>query len=135
MTRVVLDSNIVIAAVFWKGLPFEVVRRGLSGEFDLVTSPGIIDEVSDKLRTKFGYPEVEIGKVVDIMLGLFHVVNPSSVFREVRDVKDDKILACAVDGIADFVVTGDSDLLVFSEFRGVKMVTARRFLETIGKNP
>lgn len=133
MTSAVPDTNIVISALFWQGAPHEVVRRGLLGQFGLVTSNEIIDEVSGKLRGKFGYPEEEIAQVVDIMLALFHVVSTSSTFREARDAKDDKVLACAVDGRADFIVTGDSDLLVLKEFRGVKIATAKEFLEKLPK--
>lgn len=57
MTRAVPDTNIIISAVFWRGNPYEVVRRGISGEYQLVTSAEILDEVADKLRNKFQFPE------------------------------------------------------------------------------
>ncbi len=60
MTRVVLDTNIIISAVFWAGKPYEVMRKGLVGEYQPVTSPEIVEEVVEKLRNKFNFPEDKI---------------------------------------------------------------------------
>ena len=57
MIRVVLDTNIIISSIFWKGNPHEVFRRGILGEYQLVASTEILDEVANKLRTKFKFPE------------------------------------------------------------------------------
>ena len=62
-----------------------------------------------------------------------HVVEPSSKFDVVRDKKDNKIIECAFDSQANFIVTGDPDLLVLKEFHGIKIVTAKEFLKEIGK--
>ncbi len=63
------------------------------------------------------------------MLTLFHVVNPTSRIDIVRDKNDNKIIECAFDGMADFIVTGDPDLLVLKEYRGIKIVNADEFLK------
>lgn len=88
MTRVVPDTNIIISAVFWSGKPYQVVVRGLKGEYQLVTSPEIIDEVVEKLRNKFSFPEDKIGEHVNILLTLYHVINPSAKLDVVRDKSD-----------------------------------------------
>jgi putative PIN family toxin of toxin-antitoxin system len=130
MIRVVLDTNIIISSIFWKGNPHEVVRRGLLGEYKLVTSAGILDEAVNKLRHKFRFPEEGIQELVDILLAYCHVVEPTSKFDVVRDKKDNKIIECAFDGEADYIVTGDPDLLVLKEFSGIKIVKAREFLDS-----
>lgn len=129
MTRIVPDTNIIISSVFWRGNPYEVIRKGMSGEYQLVTSAEILDEVADRLRKKFHFPEGEIQKLVDILLTYCHIVEPVSKFDVVRDKKDNKIVECAFDGKTDYIVTGDPDLLELKEFRGIKIVTARKFLE------
>lgn len=131
MTKIVPDTNIVISSIFWRGHPYEVIRRGILGEYQLVTSAGILDEVVDRLRNKFQFPEEEIQKLIDILLTYSHVIEPSSNFDIVRDKKDNKIIECAFDGGADYIVTGDSDLLYLREFRGVKIRTAKELLEEI----
>lgn len=129
MIRVVPDTNIIISAIFWSGKPYQVMVSGLKGEYQLVTSPEIIAEVTDKLRNKFNFPEDKIEEQVNILMTLFHVVIPSSKLDVIRDKKDNKIIECAVDGKVDFIVTGDPDLLSLKEFRGIKIVNANEFLK------
>jgi len=131
MTRVVLDTNIIISSVFWKGKPYEVMKKGIEGEYQIVVSPEILDEVVEKLRNKFQFSEEGIQELVDIILTYSHVVEPTSKFDVVRDKKDNKIIECAFDGKADCIVTGDPDLLELKEFRGIKIVTAREFLKEL----
>lgn len=131
MIRVVPDTNIIISSVFWRGPPYEIIRKGIVGEYQLVLSPEILAEVVDKLRHKFQFPDEKIQELVDILMTYCHVVQPSSKFEVVRDKTDNKIIECAFDGNADYVVTGDPDLLELHEFLGIKIIKAREFLETI----
>ncbi|MBI4014377.1 MAG: putative toxin-antitoxin system toxin component, PIN family [Candidatus Aenigmarchaeota archaeon] len=131
MIRAVLDTNIFISSVFWKGNPYEAVKRGIEGEYRIVVSPEILDEVAERLRNKFQFSEEGIQELVDIVLTYSHIVEPTSKFDAVRDKKDNKILECAFDGKANCVVTGDPDLLILKEFGEIKIVTAREFLEKI----
>ena len=129
MTRVVPDTNIIISAIFWSGKPYRVLVGGLRGEYQLVTSPEIIDEVLTKLRKKFQFPEDKIEEQANIMLSLFHIVIPATKLDVVRDKSDNKIIECAIDGKAGFIVTGDPDLLVLKEFKDIKILTADEFLK------
>lgn len=130
MTRIVPDTNIVISAIFWSGKPYDVIAQGLAGEYQLVTSPEIIDEVIRKLRDKFQFPEDKIEEQANIMLSLFHVIVPTTKLDVVRDKSDNKIIECAVEGTANVIVTGDPDLLALKDFRGIKIVTADEFLKS-----
>lgn len=132
MINILPDTNIIISSVFWRGNPYEIVRRGILGEYRLVISAEILDEVVGKLRNKFQFPEESIQELIDILMTYCHVVEPTSKFDVVRDEKDNKIIECAFDGKASCIVTGDPDLLVLKEFRGIKIVTAKEFLEEIG---
>ncbi|MBP5091411.1 MAG: putative toxin-antitoxin system toxin component, PIN family [Bacilli bacterium] len=58
-------------------------------------------------------------------------VEASTCVKECRDPDDDKFLACAIDGAAYYVVSGDSDLVSLREFRGIKIVTASEFLSLL----
>jgi putative PIN family toxin of toxin-antitoxin system len=129
MTRIVPDTNIIISSVFWRGNPYEVVRKGMLGEYQLVTSTEILDEVADRLRNKFHFPKEGIKQLVDILLTHCYIVESVSKFEVVRDKKDNKIIECAFDGKADYIVTGDPDLLELKKFRRIKIVTAKKFLE------
>ena len=131
MIRVLPDANIIISSVFWRGNPHEVVRKGILGEYQLVISAEILDEVVDKLRNKFKFPEENIQELIDILMTYCHIVDVNSKFDVVRDKKDNKIVECAFDGKANYIVTGDPDLLVLKEFKGIKIVKAKDFLEGI----
>ena len=101
MIRAVLDTNIIISSVFWRGNPFEVARKGFLGQYQLITSAGILGETIDKLRNKFHFPEENIQELIDILLTYCNVVETISKFDAVRDKKDNKIIECAFDGKAD----------------------------------
>jgi len=129
MTRVVPDTNIIISAIFWGGKPYKVISNGLKGEYQLVTSPEIMDEVLTKLRTKFQFPEDKIEEQANILMSLFHMIIPTTKIDIVRDKSDNKIIECAVDGKADFIVTGDPDLLSLKEYKGIQILTADEFFK------
>jgi uncharacterized protein len=131
MIKVVLDTNIIISSVFWIGNPYKVVMKGIKKEYLLLTSIKILDEVVDKLRNKFKFPEDEIENLINVLLVNCQVVESKSRFDIVRDKSDNKILECVVDSDADYIVTGDPDLLEIKNFKGIKIIKARDFLMEI----
>lgn len=131
MIKVLPDTNIIISSVFWRGNPYEVVRRGILGEYQLIISVEILDEVVDKLRNKFHFPEESMQELIDILMTYCHVIDVTSKFDVVRDKKDNKVVECAFDGKADYIVTGDPDLLELKEFKGIKIVKAKEFLNLL----
>ena len=131
MIRVLPDTNIVISSAFWIGNPYEVIKKGILGEYQLIISAKILVEVSDKLRNKFQFPEENIQELIDILMIYCHVIDVTSKFNAVRDKKDNKIIECASDGKADYIVTGDPDLLELKEFKNIRIITAKDFLKII----
>src|SRR3989338_7106922 len=131
MIRVLPDTNIVISSAFWIGNPYEVIKKGILGEYQLIISAKILVEVSDKLRNKFQFPEENIQELIDILMIYCHVIDVTSKFNAVRDKKDNKIIECAFDGKADYIVTGDPDLLELKEFKNIRIITAKDFLKII----
>ncbi len=129
MIRIVVDTNVIISSIFWRGNQFEVIRKGLLEKYHLVSSTEILDEVIEKLRNKFHLPEDKIQELVDILLTYCNIIEVKSKFDVVRDKTDNKIIECAFDGKADYIVTGDSDLLELVEFKGIKIFTPKKFLQ------
>ena len=84
MIRVLPDTNIIISSVFWRGNPYEVIRKGILGEYQLVISAEILDEVVGKLRNKFKFPEKSIQELIDILMTYCHIVDVTSKFDVVR---------------------------------------------------
>jgi putative PIN family toxin of toxin-antitoxin system len=128
---VVLDTNVIVAALVAKGLCHEVVVRAL-GSSTVVTSPALLDELEQTLRAKF-----TLGPAATTFLGQLrlrvHLVEPVPLAKPVaRDTDDDVVLATAVAADASLVVTGDQDLLVIRRYKGIEIVSPRDFLSRLG---
>lgn len=137
--RAMLDTNIsVSAAIKVEGKPAQIIRRATS-EFDWLTSDYIVAEVERALarpHIQKRYPKLVTAALRQEFIALMQeqaeivetrrAIDPTS-----RDIKDDPILASAADGHADYIVTGDRDLLVLGEYEGVKIVTPEQFLQIL----
>ena len=138
MLRVVLDANVYVSALIRpEGPPGQIVKRFLGeGSFEIVLSLAIVEET---VRA-FGYPRVRkyIHASVDpelwfedvILLAQF-VGGDYEIEGVSEDVDDDKYFAAAVEGRATLIVTGDPDLLTVKEYRGIRVVTPRGFLDLL----
>jgi putative PIN family toxin of toxin-antitoxin system len=125
--RVLLDTNVLISAVLFGGLPRELVRRAPRGEFEVVTSARLMVEFEEILRDRFGVaPEVAQAARAEYEL-LAMVVRPRDIPRIARDPDDDEVLAAAVTGDCALVVTGDRDLLALVSHEGRPILTPRQF--------
>ena len=132
--RVVLDSNVFISAVISPlGKPFAclswVLDRGT-----LVASLDVIDEVETRLaRSKFAkYVDEAKRRAFTAEVRLTAIlVELTGTLRACRDPDDDKLLETAILGNADYLVTGDQDLLVLNPFQSVKIVTPAQFLAVV----
>ena len=128
--RAVLDTNVIISALFWGGLPRRVVDLAISGGFQAVTSPELLWELEAVLAEDFEVPQDRVELAVRDMLSYAEVVVPvGEIEVAVRDRGDLRVIACAVAGRADYVITGDRDLLSLKQVAGVRFLTVRAFLE------
>jgi putative PIN family toxin of toxin-antitoxin system len=131
--RVLLDTNVLISAVLFGGLPRELVRRVLRGEFEVVTSARLMVEFEEILSERFGMPSAVAQAARAEYELIAVVVRPRHVPRVARDPDDDEVLAAAVAGDCALVVTGDRDLLVLGSHEGRPILTPREFDEKIAK--
>lgn len=133
--RVCLDTNVLVAAFATRGLCADVFRAVLA-EHDLVIGEVILVELRRVLRTKFRLPADRID-AIDAVLEGFPVVpkpaEPSPV--PVRDPSDQWVLATAVAGGADVLVTGDEDLLAVRGTAPIPIVDPRSFWDLLRARP
>lgn len=120
----------MIAALVTNGFCYELLRRTLPVHI-LATSVPLLDELESTLQRKFN-----VGKSVPAFLRSFRtsvtLVEPAALKKPVcRDATDDIVLATAIAAGADFIVTGDQDLLVLKSHEGVRILTPRAFLEKL----
>jgi putative PIN family toxin of toxin-antitoxin system len=134
-----LDANVLISATIRpSGPPGQIIVALLAEAFELVLSPAIIEEVETalalpKIRKYLGQPDEAPRWLADIVALADLVPDAGSVTGVSRDPADDFVLAAAVEGRADAIVTGDDDLLVLGEHQGIVIVTPRVFLDMIGR--
>ncbi|MBI2611287.1 putative toxin-antitoxin system toxin component, PIN family [Candidatus Gottesmanbacteria bacterium] len=133
MVRVVFDTNIYISALHFKSsLPRKLLESVENEELHLIISPQIMAEMRGVLRVKFGYIPNKLNLVEELLTSICIVVDPQKRIRVViEDADDDKIIECAIEGDADFIVSGDRHLLNIGSYKGVKIVSAREFWESL----
>jgi uncharacterized protein len=130
--RVVLETNVFIAAVVADGLCRDLVRLRVLPR-TLITSEPLLHELRTVLRAKFAVDPVELPLLAQLNEEA-EIVTPAELRGRVcRDEDDDVVLATALAGKADVIVTGDEDLLVLKKFRGIEILSPRQFLELLDR--
>ncbi len=133
--RIVFDTNVLVSAILWSGAPQKVVAAAIAREDTILASEALFHELKNVLfRPKFAPKFARSGTTpqaaFDELLGTAELVEPAEVPPGiVRDEKDRFILACAVGGRADTIVSGDKDLVVLSVYEGIPVMTADQFLQ------
>lgn len=132
MIRAVLDTNTIVSGVGWGGTPGAVLDAALAGHFEIVTSPALLDE----LRHVLGYPKLrqvigDADELIDLLALAAIVVTPTETVELVRDPDDNRLIEAALAARADVIVTGDQDLLTLERVDQIRILTPRKFLETL----
>lgn len=154
--RAVLDTNVFVSGLMGvNSPPRQIVDAWLDGRLTLVTSLYLVDELAHVLS----YPKItaevsaerirlDESEVDAILAALLSQAEMAPGERELPGVtrdpkeprrfplhrKDDAVVACAVEGEADYIVSGDDDLLVLDVYKDVKTVTPRQFMSILGAN-
>ena len=117
--RVVVDANVLVSGLAYpKGVPGQVVNAWLSGSLAVVLSHYILDEVVrvlPRVPANRRTPE-EIRDIAEGFLSLAQMVVPDAKIEpDLRDPKDQQILGTLRASQADYLITGDKDLLALAE--------------------
>ena len=132
--RVLLDSSVIVAAFATRGLCADLFELCLA-EHKIVISREILEEVGRTLREKIKVPDSVLNDLEKLLLKEGEIVFPGSIPQDsCRDATDLHVLAAAVAGRAEALVSGDKDLLVLKEFRSIPIVTPRQFWDLLRKN-
>jgi len=127
--KAVFDTNVLIAAFATEGICSKLLMRGRKRQFDLAICPFILKEFERIIVKKLRASKQEIEEALSLISeATCLTVNPKQDVSGIcRDTDDNNILACAVEAKADYIVTGDADLLELKKFRGIPIVTPREF--------
>jgi len=129
--RAILDTNVFISGLFFKGPPYEILKAWQNGKFDLVISPNILEEyrrVGRALNAK--YSAVNIQPILEFITVHSIIISDSLLSQQVsKDPDDDKFITCALSSKSKLIVSGDHDLLDISGYKGIKIVKPRTFID------
>lgn len=142
--RVLLDTNVLATGLAehelgWSRPPDLIWHRWQAKEFDLLVSAHLLGELERTLRTTWFQKRLASDTFLRLPSDLRRQAIFVEVTHEVRGVashwQDDLILAAAVSGNADYLVTGDAEFRQVGEYRGVKLRTPVEFLRELGSMP
>ena len=124
---VTLDTNVLIAAFIARGQSHELLEH-LIRHHSIVASAFILDEFRNTLVSKFGVSKSGARSAVRLLRRELTIVKPKALPSQVcRDEDDDWILATAVAGNADLLISGDKDLLDLSRYEGIAIIRPSDF--------
>jgi putative PIN family toxin of toxin-antitoxin system len=127
--KAVFDTNVLIAVFITEGLCSGLLIRARKKAFNLILCDDIIREFEGILIKKFKLTPTDIYEILPIVSEaaseILHKLGPIS--NICRDPNDDMIIACAIDAAADYIVTGDEDLLILKRYKDIIMINPRNF--------
>ena len=136
--RAVIDTNVLIAGILWRGPPHVLLEQVRAGVMRLVSRPALLAELADVIgRAKFDSILTRTNSSRERSLAqvrlLAEVISPPPLPQRVcRDPEDDEVLALAAAGKVDLIVSGHRDLPVLVSFQGIPIVAPAQALVLIG---
>ena len=137
LLKLVLDTNTLVSAFFWEGNEAELLRKIEQGKVKLCITSEILKEVEEVIkRPKFDKVMKNAGltpdQIMQKIVSLSHlVIAPKLNIKVCRDEKDNKFLECAESAKADYLISGDEDLLSLKEYKGTPIVRTWRILQLL----
>jgi hypothetical protein len=139
--RAVVDTNVLVSGLLSEhGPPCQIVDAWLAGRFTLVVSLLQVEGVHHvltypRLAGRMRLADSELQMLLAALLSAAGVVpGRLSLPGVTRDPKDDYLVASAKEGQADWIVSGDQDLLALVAYEGIRIVTPRQFMESVLAN-
>jgi uncharacterized protein len=136
MLKAVLDTNVVLSGHLNVEGPSKIILDLLfARRFRCFVSNPLLEEYEEVMkRPQFGHDPREIARSMRLIRGVAILVNPRKTIKIAGDPDDDKILECALEGRADYVVTGN--IRHFPDrFQDIRVIPPRRFLTLLVSTP
>lgn len=130
-------ANVLVSAFLWDGIPGRLIELAGEKEIELFTNRALLAELNEVLhRRKFTKPIQATGfsaaEIVKHYQRLAHRLTVRQLTQRIsRDADDDQVLACALAANANFIVSGDKDLLTLKVFREIPIVTVAEAMRAI----
>ena len=132
-----IDTNIWVSGLIWGGKPRQIIELASASPHEIHSCTALLDE----LRHTLSYPRLQpyllarrlnTQVLCDQIALLVHMRMPAPLKQSVcRDPDDDVLLACALASQADYIVSGDQDLLVLKSFEAITILSAEQALQRL----
>ena len=130
--KVVCDTNVILSAILFGGNPEKILTAARQKKTTIYTSTALLFECSNKLKKKFRWDESKITKVVLYLGSIVTVVKPTTIINLIKDEADNRVLECAFEVKADYIISGDKrHLLSLKQFRGIQIISPAQFLSDV----
>ena len=131
MLKVVIDTNVFISAFYLpKSRPAEAVLLARRKRILNFISPQILEEVERIIKTKLLWDHSKTESAIKRITRFSEIVYHNEHLTVIPDDPDNRILECALEAQADFIISGDKHLLNLRNYQGIKIVTPVEFLES-----
>ena len=133
--KVVVDTNVWISALVFGGKPEVILKLFIDGKITVIVSEEIITELRRIITTKFPLYISRLG-LLEASIRDDAIIVPlgENTIRVSRDTDDNKIIETAVKGKADYIISGDDDLLVIKNYESTGILKPSNFLEVFYQN-
>jgi putative PIN family toxin of toxin-antitoxin system len=135
--RWVVDTNVLVSAFLWGGVPARIFEAVAEREVQLFTSKALLDELTTTFAKKKLIKAIAAtGLSAEELLARYRRISTSITakrlaFTACRDADDDNVLACALTARAVLIVSGDDDLLSMKDFNDIPIMTVAQALRTL----
>ncbi len=127
MTKVILDTNVYISAFIFGGNPRKIIELTQNSQITIYISPSILLEIAQKLKGKFQWNFNQIKHIIKTLNQITTITYPTKKINIIKsDPTDNKILECAVEAKAKYIISGDKHLLNLKQ--NIKILTPTQFL-------
>jgi len=132
--KIILDTNILISTFVFKGNTRKVYSYCCDYE-EVFLSDFIVDELTDKLLNKFEADTIFLNGILETIYENATIIHPENELPTIcRDEDDNNILQLAEYIEADYIITGDKDLLILEQFKGTLIISPGEFNTLISES-
>jgi putative PIN family toxin of toxin-antitoxin system len=130
LPKAVLDTNVLISAIVFGGIPRKILNEVINGRLKVAISREILHEIQRiLLGKKFKYPEEVVNVITNQLAILCEIVSPVQRVEIVHsDPADNRIIECALEAKAQYIITGDSHLIGLKVVHRISILTPGEFL-------
>jgi putative PIN family toxin of toxin-antitoxin system len=131
--KAVFDTNVLVSAWFWRGAESRLVELAEEGVIEAHTSPQLLTELRRALEyPKFRLEQSEIDEICDYYILVLRTVEPKRSVNVIpEDPEDNRVIECADESVADFIISGNHHLLDLRRYGNMRIVRAKEMLEEL----